>query len=153
MHSESVPPAPDAPPRARGPDRRARPTPRFSRFTVRGGRRVHHRRSEEREGAFVDRYSNRLWILLLWTALMNIADCFFTLVHLQAGGEELNPVADALLTTGRVGFVVAKSALISVALLVLCIHKNFHLARVGLWAAAGGYTLLTIYHLSLLRAH
>ena len=86
---------------------------------------------------------------LAWIALMNVADSFFTLVHLQGGGRELNPFADLLLGTGRRGFVVAKCALISLALVVLCVHKNFALARVGLWAAAGCYTLLVLYHLTL----
>ena len=71
--------------------------------------------------------------------------------YLQAGGIELNPVAGALLETGRGGFVFWKSFLIGMALVVLAIHKNFYLARIGLWTAAGTYTLLLIYHLSLFQ--
>jgi hypothetical protein len=145
--------APAAPPESvrRGSDRRIGPTPRLSRYSFLGGRRSRSRRSEEHEGSFVDLYSLRLWMLVLWVALMNVGDSYFTLVHLQAGGIELNPVAAALLGTGRVGFVFVKSFLIGLALCVLCIHKNFYLARIGLWVAAGSYTLLFIYHLSLFR--
>lgn len=132
-----------------GMDRRSAPTPRFSRFSFHGGRRQGPRRDIEREGSFVDRYSLRLWALLLWVALMNVGDSYFTLVHLQAGGIELNPVAAWLLETGRLGFVLIKSVLIALALCVLCVHKNFFLARVGIWTAAGSYTLLFFYHLSL----
>ncbi len=82
---------------------------------------------------------------------MNISDSFFTLVHLQAGGVELNPVAQLLLETGRWNFVFAKSFLIGVALVVLVVHKNFFLARIGLWTAAGTYTLLVGYHLLLFK--
>jgi hypothetical protein len=135
----------------RGPDRRRAPTPRISRYTLWGGRRQGPRRGEEREGSFVDVYGRRLFLLVLWIALMNIGDSFFTLVHLQAGGVELNPVARALLTTGRWNFVFAKSILIGLALIVLAVHKNFHLARVGLWTAAGTYTCLVAYHLLLFR--
>ncbi|MEM7306903.1 MAG: DUF5658 family protein [Planctomycetota bacterium] len=135
----------------RGPDRRIEPTPRISRYSFLGGRRRSSRRVEELEGSFVDRYSLRLWFLLLWVALMNVGDSYFTLVHLQSGGVELNPVAAALLGTGRYGFVLVKSSLIGVALCVLCIHKNFFLAKIGLWIAAGSYTLLFAYHLSLFR--
>ncbi len=140
---------PGGAPRHRGPDRRAQPTPRLSRFAMGKGRRVGPRRGAESEGSYVDQYSRRLWVLLVWVAIMNIADSYFTLVHLQAGGLELNPVADALLRTGRIGFVLSKSALIGGALLVLCVHKNFPLARVGLYVSAGVYTLLVAYHLSL----
>jgi len=132
-------------------DRRLAPTPRLSRYSFFGGRRRESRRTEEREGSFVDVYSKRLWMMVLWVALMNVGDSYFTLVHLQAGGIELNPVADALLGTGRFGFVFVKSTLIGLALCVLAIHKNFFLARIGLWIAAGSYTLLFLYHLSLFR--
>lgn len=134
----------------RGVDRRARPTRRVSRYSFFGGRRKSIRREEERAGAFVDLYDLRsLWVLL-WVAAMNAADSFFTIYHLQVGGIELNPVAAAMLDTGRIGFVLAKGVLISLALLVLCIHKNFLLARIGLGVAVGVYTALVGYHLWLL---
>jgi len=138
-------------PLPRGPDRRRAPTPRFSRYALWGGRRKGVRRTEEREGSFVDRYGARLFLLVLWVALMNVGDSFFTLVHLQAGGVELNPVAKLLLQTGRWNFVFAKSILIALALVVLAVHKNFQLARIGLWTAAGTYTGLVVYHLLLFR--
>ncbi|MEL6715603.1 MAG: DUF5658 family protein, partial [Planctomycetota bacterium] len=78
-----------------------------------------------------------------------IGDSFFTLVHLQAGGVEVNPIAAALLKTGRFGFVFSKALLIAGALLVLALHKNFQLARLGLWLATTAYTLLVGYHLTL----
>ena len=108
-------------------------------------------RPDDLEGSFVDRYGTRIVIAVVWVALMNIGDSFFTLVHLQAGGIELNPVAQFLLETGRWNFVFAKSLLIGLALSVLVLHKNFFLARIGLWTAAGTYTLLVGYHLLLFK--
>ena len=136
---------------ARSGDRRAAATRRFSRFSFVSGRRRKVRRAEEREGSFVDLYSNRLWGMVVWVVLMNLGDSFFTIMHLQAGGIELNPVAKELLETGREGFVFVKSLLIGLALCVLVVHKNFFLARVGLWTATGTYTLLVLYHLMLFR--
>jgi hypothetical protein len=138
-------------PAYRGPDRRTKPTPRLSRYALWGGRRREARRREEREGSFVDVHGQRLFALVLWIALMNVGDSFFTLVHLQAGGVELNPVAKLLLTSGRWNFVFVKSLLIGIALAVLALHKNFHLARIGLWTAASTYTCLVGYHLLLFR--
>lgn len=137
----------------RGPDRRQRPTPRLSRYSFFGGRRRGLRRAEEIEGSFVDLYDRPLMAVVTWVAALNLADCYFTLVHLQAGGFEVNPFADVLLQTGRVGFVALKGGLIAFALVILTIHKNFWLARVGIWGAAGVYTALTLYHLSLYRTH
>lgn len=137
-------------PRYRGPDRRSRPTPRFSRFTLWGGRRRAGRRAGETEGIFVDQYSGRLLLVMLWIALMNAGDSFFTLLHLQSGGIELNPVAAAMLETGRLGFVLLKSLVITIPLIVLTLHKSFPLARLGIWTAAAAYTALLAYHVSLL---
>ena len=139
-----------AAPSYRGSDRRSKPTPRFSRFTLFGGRRRGGRRDGESENTFVDQYSGRMWVLLVWVAMMNAGDSFFTLLHLQDGGIELNPVAEQMLQTGRLGFVALKSFLITLPLAVLCLHKNFSLARLGLWIAAGTYSLLLAYHVSLL---
>ncbi|MBM3990925.1 MAG: hypothetical protein FJ298_07940 [Planctomycetes bacterium] len=137
--------------RYRGPDRRQRRTPRFSRYTFFGGRRRSGgRREGENDGAFVDQYSGRLLLAMLWIAAMNALDSFFTLLHLQSGGIELNPVANAMLESGRLGFVASKSLLIIVPLVVLTLHKNFPLARTGIWTAAGAYTVLVGYHLTLL---
>ncbi len=149
LRSKAEAPTPQ-PARFRGPDRRRRPTPRFSRFAWLGGRRREGRRQGESENLFVDQFSLRMWLLLAWIALMNGADSFFTIYHLQNGGVELNPVADWMLKTGRLGFVVLKSALIALPLVVLCVHKNFALARAGLWIAAGIYTALLVYHITLL---
>ena len=81
---------------------------------------------------------------------MNVGDSFFTLLHLQAGGIELNPIAAMMLRAGRLGFVLAKSLLIALPVAVLCVHKNFAMARSGLWIAALTYTALLGYHLYLL---
>ena len=133
--------------RRAGSDRRSKPTPRLSRYLFWGGRRRAARRTEEHEGSFVDRFTLPVVLAVLWVALMNLGDCFFTLTHLQAGGIEVNPVAAALLESGRFGFVFIKGVLIAVALVVLCVHKNFQLARTGLWVSGAAYTLLLAYHL------
>lgn len=134
----------------RGLDRRTSDTPRFSKYSLRGGRRKEVRRDEEREGSFVDLYSPAILGLIFWVGLMNAADSFFTIFHLQVGGIELNPVAALLLETGRIGFVFGKAIMVTLALLVLCMHKNFYLARWGLAASVATYTALVGYHLWLL---
>ena len=146
----SIPPS-DGAARRRVLDRRQAPTPRVSAFSFFHGRRSSVRRDYEREGSFVDLHGFRLWCLVLWIALMNVGDSYFTLLHLQSGGIELNPMARVLLGTGRESFVLVKSIFIGLALVVLCIHKNFFLARIGIWTAAGTYTMLVLYHLTLFR--
>lgn len=140
-------PTPSHPPR--GPDRRRQPTPRLSRWSFVGGRRRAARRAGEKAGSFVDVYEPSLLALVLWIALLNLFDTYFTIVHLQRGGVEFNPVAEQMLLSGRTSFVVTKGVVIGVALLVLTVHKNYPVARTGLWLAAIAYTLLTGWHLAL----
>ncbi|MCH2102745.1 MAG: DUF5658 family protein [Planctomycetes bacterium] len=142
--------AQDSPERRGQLDRRSASTPRLSRYTLLGGRRRDVRRDEEREGTFVDLYDWPVLAVLAWISFANVADSFFTLHHLQAGGVELNPVAEQLLRTGHLGFVSIKCTLISLALLVLLLHKNFAAARLGIWISGVAYTLLFGYHLALL---
>ncbi len=97
----------------------------------------------------MDLHEPRLLALVMWIALLNLLDTFFTIVHLQRGGVEFNPVAEQMLLTGRVSFVVTKGFVIGLALLVLTVHKNYLVARAGLWMAALAYTLLTGWHLAL----
>ena len=132
-------------------DRRRSSTPRISRYSLFGGRRRGPRRDDEREGSFVDRYDWPLVAILAWIAIANVADSFFTLHHLQDGGIELNPIAEELLRAGHFGFVSIKCALISMALMVLLLHKNFAAARFGIRISGVAYTLLFAYHLVLLR--
>ena len=75
----------------RNTDRRERPTPRLSRYSFFGGRRRGPRRAHEVQGAFVDLYEPRLLLLVLWTALLNLFDTFFTIVHLQQAGSSSTP--------------------------------------------------------------
>ena len=98
----------------------------------------------------MDLYDWPLVGALVWIAIANVADSFFTLHHLQGRGVELNPIAEKLLQVGHFGFVSIKCGLISIALLVLLMHKNFAAARVGIWVAGVAYTLLFAYHLLLL---
>ena len=113
-----------------GPDRRTRPTPRISRYSFLGGRR-YVVGEEEREGTYVDVYGVPLFATIAWVSLMNVADSFFTLYHLQAGGIELNPIAQGPLNLGRLEFVLWKSVMIS---LILMAVSNLSFAAL---AAAG----------------
>ena len=76
-----------------GSDRRSKPTPMFSRYILMGGRRRHVRRTEERDGAFVDVHGPVGLIIVLAIVVLNLLDAYFTLLFLSHGGVELNPAA------------------------------------------------------------
>jgi hypothetical protein len=76
-------------------------------------------------------------------------DSHFTLLYLQRGGDEANPLAITLLGGGLGVFVGVKAIGIGLAAALFCVLKNFKNGRIGVILALGLYQLLLIYHLAL----
>ena len=133
----------------RGPDRRQRPTPLLSRYTLVGGRRRVGRRDGENANVFVDLYGTRLLVALMAALMLNLADAAFTMYFLARGGTEANPIVDQVIQTGVVPFVLLKTIGVGACLVVLCLAKNFRAARIGLSVVIVGYGLLLGWHLFL----
>lgn len=131
------------------PDRRLAPTPFWSAF-LGLRRRRHGRRTGERDGIYVDRFARRDVALVVAILVLNIFDAFFTLIWLQRGGAEGNPVMAWVLEQGDGLFLVQKCFVVSIWLLLLVVHKNFRVARLGLWSLAAIYSLLILYHFALI---
>ncbi len=131
-----------------GPDRRRRPTPALSRYTFFGGRRrAGGRRAHENDDAFVDVHGPGLFLVVLAVIALNFLDAWFTMFFLSIGGEELNPVMDAVIREGTLPFILAKSVGIGICVAVLTVAKNFRFARVGLAVVLVGYALLFGWHM------
>lgn len=133
-------------------DRRARPTPMFSRYAFFGGRRRSVRRREEREGAFVDVHGPRLFGMVAAIVALNLLDAWFTLLFLSHGGRELNPIVQGVLDLDSHPwpFLIFKTFGIGCACAFLALTKNFRPARIGLWVVLLGYSALLGWHLYLL---
>lgn len=101
------------------------------------------------EGQFVDRYDSSLFLFLGAIALFNLFDCFFTLVQVDRGAKELNPVAQVLLDQGPGLFILIKSLGIGLILCFLCLHKNFRLARMTMLFAFLMYLGIFVYHIDI----
>ncbi len=129
-------------------DRRGRPTRFWDSFTGKRQRRG-GRRSRDRDELYVDRYTRRDTALLVSIFVLNIADAVFTLEWLGRGGTEGNPLMAHLIQLGSSAFLIQKIALPAFWLMLLTIHKNFRLARNGMWALFGAYGALALYHLLL----
>jgi len=134
----------------RGPDRRTQPTKLFSKFTFFGGRRYSGgRRLGENSEVFIDRYPLWTWVMLTSFVILNLLDAHFTLIYLQRGGEEANPVAVQLLYAGMGSFIGVKALGVGLGTAVFCMLNNFRNARIGVAIALTFYQLLLCYHISL----
>jgi len=132
-------------------DRREQPTSIWDSIAS-ARRRRHGRRAGEQEGTYVDRFHRRDVVLLVVIFVLNIFDALFTLLWLQRGGGEGNPFMAWMLEVGDWAFLAQKCFVVGVWLLLLIAHKNFRLARLGLWSAASLYSLLLLYHFALITS-
>ncbi len=128
-------------------DRRSDPTSFISTLRF-GGRRKGFRRNGERQNRYVDCLSLRTIILTLIILTLSIFDAFFTLVHLENGASELNPLMKQLIQSGFESVVIIKSLGIGLIACFLAIHQNFKISFYGMHVLAAAYVVLLIYHLA-----
>lgn len=145
-------PAADGPPlgaeRRRLTERRRFPTRVWDSLLGRGRRRGGRRKGEDRD-LYVDAYRSGDLLLLVSAFLLNVLDGFFTLVWVGGGGGERNPLMDRLLQSGDQVFLNVKLFVAGVAFVWLMAHKNFRVARIGLWLLVAVYGALLLYHVAL----
>jgi hypothetical protein len=108
-------------------ERRKQPTPALSRFTVRGRRTTFRRKEDRAKGGYVDRYHSGLLFILTMVVGLNILDAWFTMMILENGGSEINPVVRSVIDLYGNRFWVWKYAIVSFPLVLLCLHSKFRL--------------------------
>jgi hypothetical protein len=106
-------------------DRRMQPAPALSRFTLCGQRRTFRRKEDQRRGGYADQYHPGLLFLLILSIGLNILDALFTMMILDDGGWEINPVAASAIQLLGDRFWVWKFAIVSIPLILLCLHSKF----------------------------
>ncbi len=136
--------------RRRIPDRRTRPTPALSRYSLKGRRREVRRDEDRKRHIYVDQYSLRFFLLLMAILLLGIADAFLTLYHVHANNaEELNPIMNYFLGISPKIFFNVKYVLTALCLTVLCLHKNLPIVKYLLGLVLLIYLLIVLNHLYL----
>jgi hypothetical protein len=107
-----------------GTDRRRRMIPPL-RFWMWSGRRRKVRRSTDRQRVVIlDRYSPKLFAVIMGILSLSLLDAGLTLYLIDHGSDELNPVMDYFLKKGPLIFTVAKYLLTSVAVVIFLALTN-----------------------------
>ena len=106
-------------------DRRKQPTPAISRFTFWGRRKTFRRKEDQEKGGYVDRYHSGLLILLTLAVGLTVLDAFFTMMILDDGGWEVNPVVHSVIQLYGDRFWIWKFVIVSIPLTLLCVLSKF----------------------------
>jgi hypothetical protein len=119
-------------------DRRRGATPRFGYYAFFGRRKD-------------DRYSAPTFFLLVSIAGLNILDSLFTMMIMDLGGWEANPIVKAAMDVHGDKFWVWKFAMVSSCLLLLCLHSRYSLVKKMMVFLTSVYLAVIVYQVYLIR--
>jgi len=131
-------------------DRRSHPTDGLSRFSVRGQRGNFRRQRDRRKGGYVDRYGPGLLFLLVLISGLNILDALLTMMILNDGGWEINPLVRYIIHLYGDRFWVWKFLTVSVSLVLLCLRSQFRLVTPALFGIGAVYTGVVLFQVFLI---
>ncbi len=117
----------------RGQDRRTNQRARLKYFLFNGRREQIRREEDSRKVLFFDRYSPKLFAAIAAILMLSIFDALLTLILIDKGSTELNPVMAYFLQHGMLPFIVVKYLLTSIGVVILLIFKNVFLTRAKIY--------------------
>ncbi len=131
--------------RRSGNDRRDR-SKRGVRFLLFGGRRVNYRRHADRQRMlYVDWYHQSLFGTIVLILLLSVMDALLTIVLINHGATEINPIMAFYLEMGPYTFLFVKYGLTCAGLLILVLCNNFFLRSIRVHAGALLYLVLVAF--------
>ena len=131
--------------RRRLSDRRDRPTPPLSSYSLQG-RREGFRRRGEGFNRYADCVRLEVACLVIVIAALNALDALLTLYFIQDGGGEWNPAMAVLIGRDLGSFLWVKLGITFLGLVILSLHQYFRGVRFILWLCAGLYSLVFALH-------
>ena len=95
----------------------------------------------------MDRYGSGLLSLLVLVVGLNVLDVLFTMMILDNGGYEINPVVRSVIEVYGDGFWIWKFAIVSVPLILLCLHSKFRMVLTIIFGFTVFITMVVIYQI------
>jgi len=136
--------------RRRIEDRRKEPTPSWSFYTFFGRRRRLRRKSEQEKAGYLDRISPIVFFLIVLILALNILDSLFTMMILDLGGGEFNPIVRSVMTLHGDKFWIWKFLMASGSLVLLFLHRGFKPFRRIIIVIASVYFIIVLYQFFLI---
>jgi hypothetical protein len=141
--------------RRSGMDRRRTFGPRLKSFLFYRNRCSDRREEDRRKIALKDQYSNDILVSITLVLLFSVTDALLTLLLVDYGASEMNPVMAYFFAHGPFAFIFAKYALTVLSvMMILMVNQAFirplkFYARDLLKYFAGGFAAVIAYELVL----
>ena len=139
--SQGTPP----PERRSGGDRRGTHRLTFRSLLWGGRREAIRRREDRRKWTYVDRYQQSLFGVIVIILFLSVIDAILTLVLINHGAMEINPVMAFYLGLGPYPFLFVKYALTSAGLVILVVFRGRFIASRWLKADLLLYGILAAF--------
>jgi len=120
-----------------GKDRRTNNRERLKYLLINGRRERVRRDEDRRKSLFFDRYNPKLFAAITAILMLSIFDALLTLILIESGSSELNPVMAYFLEYGPLPFIIVKYCMTCAGVVTLLIFKNIFLTKVKIYT----YTL------------
>jgi hypothetical protein len=119
-------------------------------FTFFGQRQRLRKESDQRKSVFLIRYSPTLFFILVLILILNILDSLFTMILLDLGGQEFNPILHSIIALHGDRFWIWKFFIVSASLVLLSLHRGFNLIRKIVIIISSIYLIIILYQIFLI---
>jgi hypothetical protein len=116
-----------------GEDRRSRAIPEAKSLFIYTRRKKIRRQDDKHHILFFDQYSSTLFAAIVLFLFLNIIDVLLTLLLVDHGAVEMNPVMAYFLNFGPLTFMIVKYFLACFSIIVLLIFNNVFLRRIKIY--------------------
>ncbi len=110
-------------------DRRVKKPPFFSIYLIKGRRERFRRREDRRPFQRPDRYSPQVIFLMLTVIGLSLLDAFFTLMLMERGAREINPIMAYCLEQSPTLFIGVKYCLTAASVITVLFIKDAYLFK------------------------
>ncbi len=128
------------------PDRRIQHTKSFFYSFFKRRRKAVRRTSETQTNVYVDVHDPLTVGLFIAIILFCVFDAIMTLIIIQAGGKEVNPVMKYIMDKDVMMFFWVKFSMTSLGMLILVSHKTFVICR-GVTGSSAIKSIFVLYFL------
>ena len=98
----------------------------------------------------MDRYSPRLFFILILILGLNILDAILTMIVLAHNGWEVNPLVRSAIEVYGDKFWIWKFGIVAGALIFLCLHSKFRQTKILLLGVCSVYIAVVVYQVFLI---